>query len=319
MSIERLSRRDFIRDGSVAAAGVAAGLSLAPIVRAGNPDKADTSKILNYNPDMEYRPCGKTGMMVSAVCMGGHWKRVDTVVGGMSKGNAWGNVDLANPEFQKNRTEVVSRAMDRGMNYIDACTGGEVMAYCNALKGRREKMHLGFSWAEGEVRNPECRTFAKLQETFLQGLKPGRPGVRRSVADHLPGAEQPARRADHGRAGQSPGLGQEEGSGSLHRHFRRTTGRTSRSSSKSIRNWRSSSRRSRPRPRSRPSRTGSACGPLWPSSGSAGSASSPLPATRCLKAPAPPTTPMPPKTTAWPGWPSVTSSAMPRLRPPFPD
>jgi uncharacterized protein len=171
MSIDKVSRREFIRDGSVAAAGVAAGLAGAPIVRAGNPEKADTSKIVNYNPDMEYRPCGKTGMMVSGVCMGGHWKRVDTVVGSMSKGNAWGNVDLANPDFQKNRTEVVSRAIDRGINYIDACTGGEVMAYCHAIKGRREKMHLGFSWAEGEVRNPECRTTAKLKETFDQGLK----------------------------------------------------------------------------------------------------------------------------------------------------
>ena len=64
MSMEKLSRRDFIRDGSVAAASVAAGLSAAPVVRAGNPEKADTSKILNYNPDMEYRPCCKTGLMV---------------------------------------------------------------------------------------------------------------------------------------------------------------------------------------------------------------------------------------------------------------
>jgi hypothetical protein len=171
MSIDRLSRRQFIRDGSVAAAGVAAGLASTPIVRAGNPEKADTSKILNYNPDMEYRPCGKTGLMISAVCMGGHWKRVDTVVGGMSKGNAWGNVDLGNPEFQKNRAEVVSRCIERGMNYLDACTGGEVMAYSKALQGRRDKMYLGFSWAENEVRNPEFRTCAKLQETFDHGLK----------------------------------------------------------------------------------------------------------------------------------------------------
>ena len=95
----------------------------------------DTSKILNYNPDMEYRPCGKTGMMVSAVCMGGHWKRIDTVVDGIDKGNAWGMINLGIPGFQKNRAEVLSRAIERGMNYIDACTGGEVMAYSKALKG----------------------------------------------------------------------------------------------------------------------------------------------------------------------------------------
>jgi len=171
MSIERLSRREFLRDGSVVAAGVAAGLASSPVVRAGNPEKADTSKILNYNPDMEYRRCGRTGLMVSAVCMGGHWKRVDTVVGGMTKGDAWGHVGLANADFQKNRADVVSRCTERGMNYIDACTGGEVMAYSKALKGRREKMFLGFSWAETEVRNPEFRTCRKLQQTFDHGLK----------------------------------------------------------------------------------------------------------------------------------------------------
>ena len=29
---------------------------------------------------MEYRRLGKTGLWVSAVCLGGHWKRVDKVI-----------------------------------------------------------------------------------------------------------------------------------------------------------------------------------------------------------------------------------------------
>jgi len=168
MSESNLTRREFVRD-SVAAA--AAGLAAAQCVQAGNPAKADTSRILNYNPDMEYRRCGKTKLMVSAVCLGGHWKRLETVVSRLTQGNSWGSVDLENPGFQQNRAEVVSRCIERGMNYIDACTGGEVMAYAKALQGRRDKMYLGFSWAEGEVRNPQCRTFAKLKETFEQGLK----------------------------------------------------------------------------------------------------------------------------------------------------
>ena len=45
-------------------------------IEVGNAATADTSKILNYNSDMEYRRCGKTNWMVSAVCLGGHWKRV---------------------------------------------------------------------------------------------------------------------------------------------------------------------------------------------------------------------------------------------------
>jgi aryl-alcohol dehydrogenase-like predicted oxidoreductase len=167
---ESLTRREFLRDGSLAA-GAAAVMAPAYAVAAGNPTRADTSKILNYNPDMEYRACGKTGLMVSAVCMGGHWKRLDMVVPNLSRGNAWGMVDLGNPEFQRNRAEVISRCIDRGMNYVDACTGGEVMAYSQALRGRRDRMYLGFSWAEGEIRNPECRTFPKLKETMDKGLK----------------------------------------------------------------------------------------------------------------------------------------------------
>jgi len=171
MSPSRVTRRQFVHDSVVAAAGVAVGLAGTYTVEAGNPQKADTTCILNYNPDMEYRRCGKTNLMVSAVCLGGHWKRLDTVVPSVTRGNAWGHVDLNNPAFQRNRAEVVSRCIDRGINYIDACTGGEVMAYAKALQGRRDRMYLGFSWAEGEIRNAERRTFARLKETFDHGLK----------------------------------------------------------------------------------------------------------------------------------------------------
>jgi len=158
MTDHELTRRDFVRTGAAAAAGVAVGLSGTCTVAAGNPTKADTSKILNYNPEMEYRRCGKTNLMVSAVCLGGHWKRVEVVAKG-------------HDEFEKNRADVVSRCIERGINYIDACTGGEVMAYSKALKGRRDKMYLGFSWYEKEVRFDQWRTAAKLKESFDAGLK----------------------------------------------------------------------------------------------------------------------------------------------------
>ncbi len=155
---ERLTRREFVRDSAVATVGAAAGLTATYTVRAANPEKADTSRILNYNADMEYRQCGKTGLMISAVCLGGHWKRIETVVPGRS-------------DFDKNRAEVVSRCIERGINYIDACTGGEVMAYSKALRGRRDKMYLGYSWYEKESRFPDWRTFAKLKQSFEEGLK----------------------------------------------------------------------------------------------------------------------------------------------------
>jgi aryl-alcohol dehydrogenase-like predicted oxidoreductase len=164
------TRREFVASGVAVAAG-AAGMQGTFTVAAGNPCGADTSKILNYNPDMEYRRCGKTNLMVSAVCLGGHWKRINTVVKGLFEGGNWLGGNFDHPDFIKNRTDVVSRCIERGINYIDACTGEEVVAYSRALKGRREKMYLGYSWYQNEVRFPQWRSFEKLKEGFDRGLK----------------------------------------------------------------------------------------------------------------------------------------------------
>ena len=71
----------------LAAAGAALGLT-ATVHRAGRQSRQGRhqAKILNYNPQMEYRRCGKTELMISAVCMGGHWKRIDKVVGRAEQG-----------------------------------------------------------------------------------------------------------------------------------------------------------------------------------------------------------------------------------------
>jgi len=153
---DTINRREFLQDSALAAAGLVAGVKALGAAAPG-------SKPLNFNPDMEYRRLGKTGLMISAVCLGGHWKRIDTVVSGD------GGID--NPEFQKNRSEIVSRCIERGINYIDACTGTEVTTYARALKGRREKMHLGFSWFEEEMRNAGCRTTARLLQSLEKGMK----------------------------------------------------------------------------------------------------------------------------------------------------
>lgn len=164
MSKQKVTRREFVRDSAIVAAGVAAGVSAA---RAAD---LDTKKILNYNPNMEYRPCGKTGMITSAVALGGHWKRIEKMAAGEGKGG-WLTHDINNPEFQKNRHDVVSRCMEVGINHIDACTCSEVKAYTLALKGRRDKMHLACSWYEREMRNGDCRTEKKLLETLEWGMK----------------------------------------------------------------------------------------------------------------------------------------------------
>jgi len=171
MASEKLTRREFVCESALAAAGVAVGLTATETVHAGNPEKLDTTKIRSYNPDMEYRRCGKTDLMISAVCLGGHWKRVDAVLSEKTGGKGWLAASDGNSQFDQNRATVVGRCIDRGINYIDACWSNEVIAYSKALKGRRDKMYLGYSWGSTEVRYPEWRTFEKLKQGFEKGLK----------------------------------------------------------------------------------------------------------------------------------------------------
>jgi predicted aldo/keto reductase-like oxidoreductase len=151
MSSSSLSRRDFIKKTSAATAGtlVAASAALADEKKKIK-KPVDTSKILNYNENMEYRRFGKTELMVSAVSMGGHWKRVDVM----------------DQDLDKNRYDVVSKLIDSGINYIDACWGGEVMVYSKALKGRRDKMYLALSNGSKEPRNKDYRTAKKLLQSL---------------------------------------------------------------------------------------------------------------------------------------------------------
>jgi len=172
----KLTRREFVRDGLTAAA-VAAGIGAAGgesgELRAGEgakPAAPDTSKILNFNPDMEYRRCGKTGLMVSAISLGGHWKRLVQIIGG-EEPQGWMTTDIEQPSFRKNRADVVSRCIERGINYVDACCREEILAYAHALKGRRDKMYFGYSWHILESRFPEWRSHEKLQEGLDAGMK----------------------------------------------------------------------------------------------------------------------------------------------------
>lgn len=146
MENHRITRRDFVRDTTLAAALAATGLSGQGAHAAEKP--VDTSKILNYNPNMEYRRHGKTNLMVSAVCLGGHSQSSD-----------------------QERTEIVSRCIDAGINYIDACWDNEVKRDAKALKGRRGKMYLALSHGAKEVRNEEFRTSKKLLESLDELLR----------------------------------------------------------------------------------------------------------------------------------------------------
>ena len=146
----RITRREFVRDATMAAAGLTAGAAglAAPGARADADKPADTSRILNYNPDMEYRRQGKTGWMVSAVCLGGHSRSND-----------------------KERADVISRCIEVGVNYIDACWDNEVKRDARALKGRRDKMYLALSHGAKEVRNENYRTSKRLLESLDELLR----------------------------------------------------------------------------------------------------------------------------------------------------
>jgi aryl-alcohol dehydrogenase-like predicted oxidoreductase len=150
MDNRQVTRREFMGETVKVAAGVAAclGAAGAPGVVAAAAPAVDTSKIRNYNGNMEYRRLGKTNLMVSAVCLGGHSRSDD-----------------------KERYEVVSRCIDAGINYIDACCYEEVMRDSKALKGRRDKMYLASSHCENEVRNENFRSSKKLLESLDVLLK----------------------------------------------------------------------------------------------------------------------------------------------------
>ena len=174
MSDKQITRRDFMRDSAaVAAAGMAfRGLSAAEAAQA--PGAAEQiQKTRSYNADMQYRRLGKTGIWVSSVCLGGHWKRVDKVISATGQIRGWempGASETATA-FHKNRSDVVGWCIDAGINYVDACSGPEILAYSRALKGRREKMFLGYSWHVRESRFEEWRPAKKLLAGLDQGLK----------------------------------------------------------------------------------------------------------------------------------------------------
>jgi len=144
MNSKSVSRRQFMHQAATTAAGVAIGLGVAGAAKAAD----NTSKILSYNSDMEYRRLGKTNIMVSAVGLGGHSRSND-----------------------QERTDIISRCLDAGINYIDACWDNEVKRDAKALRGRRDKVYLALSHGAKEVRQEDFRTSKKLLASLDELLR----------------------------------------------------------------------------------------------------------------------------------------------------
>jgi hypothetical protein len=123
MADEKNTRREFLKTTSAAVAAA----SLGSMAAAAPPD---TSKILNYNPKMTYRPLGKTGHMISEISLGGH--------GGQTPAD---------------RVPVLEKAVELGMNYVDNNIDSECDLYGEAMNktklAGRDKWFIGFaSWPE---------------------------------------------------------------------------------------------------------------------------------------------------------------------------
>jgi aryl-alcohol dehydrogenase-like predicted oxidoreductase len=123
---------------------------------------------------MEYRKLGRTGLSLSAVALGGHWKRLAAALGRPFEGSGYDERDYENircPDFLRNRDQLLSRAIELGVNYIDACAPAEILAYAKLLQGRRDRMYFGYSWHTREPRCPEWRTARRLVEGLELGLR----------------------------------------------------------------------------------------------------------------------------------------------------
>jgi predicted aldo/keto reductase-like oxidoreductase len=173
MNTNRMNRRTFIQTGAAAMAATLGGNFIARAA-----DEEAIRKTPSHNPDMEYRRLGATGLWISAICLGGHWKRVNEVTGRNIPGVGIPK-DAADAEaLFKNRHDVVTRCLEVGINYVDACTADEVLAYGRALKGRRDKMYMSFDmW-------PRCPRDAKYC-TAEELLKLLEEGMQTAGIDHV--------------------------------------------------------------------------------------------------------------------------------------
>jgi aryl-alcohol dehydrogenase-like predicted oxidoreductase len=142
--MSQVTRREFMAAGAAAVAAKAASSS---------PDPRQTR---SYNENMEYRRLGRTNLMLSVISMGGHWKKIPHKPG--------------SEEFKKNRREVIYAALDHGINYIDACSSGEVAVYAEALGNRRKEIYFGFDWT-GARKSEIAGSVEKLKQGMDEGLK----------------------------------------------------------------------------------------------------------------------------------------------------
>lgn len=172
MHKRKVTRREFVRDGSaMAAAGavLAGGAPATSFAALGRKDRAEMEKTLNYNPNMQYRRMGKTGFWVSAVSFGGHWKRPE----GNKVHRYWGvfKDDKVPPEPLKNREKAFAKAAELGINYLDLTTPAEALIYGQTMKNLGVKMYVGYSDHILCMRNKAHRNVKALMREIDEGRR----------------------------------------------------------------------------------------------------------------------------------------------------
>ena len=164
---KKLTRRDFVKSASSAALGLAAGAAAGPRVYSAAAKPSDPARdILNHQPSMRYRRLGKTDLMVSELSFGGHWRNREGE-------RYWGTFpnDEPPPDVQRDREDVVGRAIDLGINYLDITTPAEATIYGRVLKSLGARMHVGYSDYILCIRNPANRTPEKIMFEIDEGLR----------------------------------------------------------------------------------------------------------------------------------------------------
>jgi aryl-alcohol dehydrogenase-like predicted oxidoreductase len=153
MADNRDTRRRFLKTTSAAVAGAALGS-----LGSAQATPVDTSKILNYNPKMGYRPLGSTAFMISEVSLGGHGA-------------------INEPNTVDNRVAVLEKAVELGLNYVDNNINKECDLYGEAMAksagAKRDKWFIGFaSWPQKiTTEYEENLTFDGMMATIDERLK----------------------------------------------------------------------------------------------------------------------------------------------------
>jgi len=101
---------------------------------------------------VKYRRLGKTNLMVSEVSLGGHDWGLD------------GKPGIGTPEYRKERLEVIKKALDLGVNFVDTTNNYEGETLGQRLKqlNVREKFIIAYGESDNFVRNAD--------ETYIRGL-----------------------------------------------------------------------------------------------------------------------------------------------------